>query len=85
MAQLKTSPDEDTGLGYVPSKLADKPGLADSGLSTEQDDRRPIPCRVEYLQKAFQLSLAPNECRRGDTPRHVGQYPSPPAWSLDCG
>jgi hypothetical protein len=63
LTQLKTSADEDAGFRYVPSKLADKPALADSGLATEQYDRWPLPCRVEDLQKALQLNLAPDECR----------------------
>jgi hypothetical protein len=37
--------------------------LADSGLATDQYDRWPLPRRVEDLQKALQLNLAPDECR----------------------
>jgi hypothetical protein len=56
LTQLQTSTDEDACLRYVLRKLADKTALADSGLATEQDDRRSIQCCVEDLQKALQLN-----------------------------
>jgi len=84
LTQLKTGADEDPCLRYMPRKLADETGLADPGLATKQHNRRPVKCRAEDLQKALQLNLAPDECRRGNAPRHVGQYPSGPVQGLDC-
>jgi small subunit ribosomal protein S6 len=76
LTQLETGANEDRRSSYSPGEFAHEAGLSDPGLAAEQDDRGARQCRIEDLEEVLELILAAHECRRGNPPRHIGQYSS---------
>lgn len=76
LTQLKTGADEDTRSSYAPGEFAHETGLSDPGFAAEQDDRGARQRRIEGLEETLELILPADECRRGNAPRHAGQYSS---------